>query len=143
MMLELCYSYSYGLRVSEICRLRIRDIDSQRGQLRVAQGKGEKDRRTFARLLAYLPARDMAVSELPVSAPQKAFTQAKRTGGVATTACAMPISRTSWNRDARTSAPTAVVPPQHPVEDTLPELTAEQARVAPGPDRSGGRPRGG
>lgn len=40
-MLELCYGC--GLRVIEVCYLRVSDIDSQRGQLRVVQGKGVKD----------------------------------------------------------------------------------------------------
>jgi len=42
MILELCYGC--GLRVSEVCRLRVRDIDGERGQLRIEQGKGAKDR---------------------------------------------------------------------------------------------------
>tara|TARA_R110001599_G_scaffold343818_1_gene566767 strand:+ start:322 stop:450 length:129 start_codon:yes stop_codon:yes gene_type:complete len=42
MMLELCYGC--GLSVTEVCHLRVSDIDSQRYQLRVTQGKGGKDR---------------------------------------------------------------------------------------------------
>jgi site-specific recombinase XerD len=36
--------YGTGLRLSEALRLRIRDIDGERGQLRVEKGKGKKDR---------------------------------------------------------------------------------------------------
>jgi site-specific recombinase XerD len=36
--------YSGGLRVSEAARLKVRDIDSDRGQIHVRQGKGRKDR---------------------------------------------------------------------------------------------------
>lgn len=42
MMLEVCYGC--GLRVSELCRLKVSNIDGQRHLLRVAQGKGAKDR---------------------------------------------------------------------------------------------------
>ncbi|AQZ93419.1 tyrosine-type recombinase/integrase [Halopseudomonas phragmitis] len=42
MMLEVCYSC--GLRVSELCQLKVSNIDSQRHLLRVTQGKGAKDR---------------------------------------------------------------------------------------------------
>jgi integrase len=92
MMLELCYGC--GLRVTEVCRLRIGDIDSQRGQLRVAQGKGAKDRMVLlpASLLdrlrdywrAYRPREWLFPSALfpdrplHASTPQKAFTRAKR-----------------------------------------------------------------
>ncbi|MGE0289771.1 MAG: tyrosine-type recombinase/integrase [Bradyrhizobium sp.] len=40
----LSVAYGAGLRVSEIVRLRVADIDSQRMTLRVEQGKGRKDR---------------------------------------------------------------------------------------------------
>jgi len=36
--------YSAGLRVSEVARLKVTDIDSDRGQIHVRQGKGRKDR---------------------------------------------------------------------------------------------------
>jgi integrase/recombinase XerD len=37
-------AYAAGLRVSEVARLRVADIDSQRMVIRVYQGKGRKDR---------------------------------------------------------------------------------------------------
>jgi integrase/recombinase XerD len=40
----LMTAYGAGLRVAEVVRLRISDIDSARGLLRVEQGKGRKDR---------------------------------------------------------------------------------------------------
>lgn len=40
----LMTAYGAGLRVSEVVRLKITDIDSARGLLRVEQGKGRKDR---------------------------------------------------------------------------------------------------
>jgi len=40
----LTTAYATGLRVSEVCHLRIGDIDSRRMVLRVVQGKGQKDR---------------------------------------------------------------------------------------------------
>lgn len=39
--------YSAGLRISEVINLKIKDIDSQRMQIRVDQGKGKKDRYTL------------------------------------------------------------------------------------------------
>ncbi|MCC7110681.1 MAG: tyrosine-type recombinase/integrase [Deltaproteobacteria bacterium] len=36
--------YATGMRVSEACRLRMRDVDFQRRTIRVEQGKGRKDR---------------------------------------------------------------------------------------------------
>lgn len=40
----LMTAYSAGLRASEVTRLRVKDIDSSRMQIRVEQGKGRKDR---------------------------------------------------------------------------------------------------
>jgi integrase/recombinase XerD len=40
----LMTAYAAGLRVSEVARLRIADIDSQRMVLRIRQAKGQKDR---------------------------------------------------------------------------------------------------
>ena len=40
----LMTTYSAGLRVSETAHLKVCDVDSKRMQLRVAQGKGKKDR---------------------------------------------------------------------------------------------------
>ena len=42
MMLMTCYGC--GLRVGELVRLRLRDIDGERSVLRIEQGKGNKDR---------------------------------------------------------------------------------------------------
>ena len=39
-------AYATGLRVSELCHLRTDDILSDRGQIRVRQGKGNKERFT-------------------------------------------------------------------------------------------------
>lgn len=36
--------YGSGLRVLECCRLRIKDVDFERGQIHVVAGKGDKDR---------------------------------------------------------------------------------------------------
>lgn len=52
----LMTTYSAGLRVSEVARLKVTDIDSQRMTIRVDQGKGAKDRYTLLskRLLSEL-----------------------------------------------------------------------------------------
>ncbi len=42
--------YGAGLRVSECCQLRIKDIDLERGELRVRRGKGDRDRVTMVPL---------------------------------------------------------------------------------------------
>ncbi len=43
----LALIYSSGLRVGEVVRLRLSDIDTSRGTLRIRQGKGKKDRQTI------------------------------------------------------------------------------------------------
>jgi site-specific recombinase XerD len=40
----LAVAYGAGLRVSEVCALKVADVDSTRMVLRVEQGKGHKDR---------------------------------------------------------------------------------------------------
>ena len=52
----LMTTYAAGLRVSEVCGLKVEDINSARMQIRVTQGKGGKDRYTIlsARLLVEL-----------------------------------------------------------------------------------------
>lgn len=40
----LSVAYGAGLRVSEVCALKVSDVDSQRMALRIEQGKGSKDR---------------------------------------------------------------------------------------------------
>lgn len=42
----LVMTYSAGLRVGEVVRLKVKDIDSDRMMVRVSQGKGRKDRYT-------------------------------------------------------------------------------------------------
>ena len=42
--MALTTAYGAGLRNSEVCRLRVEDIDSKRGLIHVRQGKGRKDR---------------------------------------------------------------------------------------------------
>jgi len=39
--------YGAGLRLNEACHLKIKDLNSDRGQIRVEQGKGRKDRYTL------------------------------------------------------------------------------------------------
>lgn len=39
--------YSGGLRISELINLRVKDIDSDRMQIRISQAKGKKDRYTL------------------------------------------------------------------------------------------------
>jgi site-specific recombinase XerD len=43
----LAVIYSAGLRISECINLKIKDIDSQRMQIRISQSKGKKDRYTL------------------------------------------------------------------------------------------------
>jgi site-specific recombinase XerD len=60
--------YSAGLRVSEVVRLRIEDVDPERGMLRVRSGKGAKDRYTL------LSARALTVLRIYLAAfPTKAW----------------------------------------------------------------------
>jgi len=94
----LMTTYGGGLRVSEVVRLRVSDIDAQRGMIRVEQGKGRKDRYTLLgpRLLAELrhywqvyrpvqpwlfPQRHKAAPMDPTTA-QKIYYAAKRRAGI-------------------------------------------------------------
>jgi site-specific recombinase XerD len=43
----LMVAYSTGMRISELRNLKITDIDSQRKQIKIEQGKGKKDRYTL------------------------------------------------------------------------------------------------
>ncbi|WP_211224426.1 tyrosine-type recombinase/integrase [Paenibacillus assamensis] len=49
----LTLAYSSGLRVGEVVRLRVMDIDPQRGVVHVRQAKGKKDRYTVLSQVAY------------------------------------------------------------------------------------------
>ena len=93
----LMTTYAAGLRVSEVVRLRVSDIDSTRMTIRVEQGKGSKDRYTILspRLLdqlrhywrAYQPTLWLfpgaeASRPLDVTAAQKVFNRAKQSAAI-------------------------------------------------------------
>lgn len=90
-------AYATGLRVSEVTRLQITDIDSQRMVIRVEQGKGRKDRYVMLSqslletLREYWRASKPRVFLFPgvggkqplcVSAAQKAFGKARERAGI-------------------------------------------------------------
>jgi site-specific recombinase XerD len=89
-------AYATGMRVSEVTRLLLTDIDSQRMQIRVDQGKGRKDRcvmlsrSLLATLREYWRASKPKVFLFPgvggkplcVSAAQKAFDKARLQAGI-------------------------------------------------------------
>ncbi|MEX0916305.1 MAG: tyrosine-type recombinase/integrase, partial [Wenzhouxiangellaceae bacterium] len=95
--MALTMSYGCGLRLSEVVALRVLDIDGERAQAHVVQGKGAKDRMVLlsAALLAQLrgywqlyrpsqwlfPGREPMVA-LNKSSLQKAYTRAKARAGV-------------------------------------------------------------
>jgi site-specific recombinase XerD len=95
----LMLAYGAGLRVSELCHLKLGDIDSSRMSIRVEQGKGAKDRYTLLspRLLselrrywlAYHPHQWLFPSPrhlgrpIDVQTAQRAFEAAKRRAGIA------------------------------------------------------------
>ena len=96
MMLMTCYGC--GLRVSELVRLRLRDIDGERLLLRIEQGKGKKDRMVtipetlLARLRQYwqryrppsylFPRHRQSDQPLGISTAQKVYTRSKRASGI-------------------------------------------------------------
>lgn len=93
----LMTTYAAGLRVGEVVRLHLTDIESDRLLIRVNQGKGRKDRYTLlsARLLAELraywklyrpaswlfPGQD-ATQPMPIATAQKLYYRAKRAAGI-------------------------------------------------------------
>jgi len=93
----LMITYSAGLRVSETAHLKVSSIDSKRMQLRIAQGKGNKDRYTLLSPVALDLLRDYwrqyrpfswlfpgRLPDRPIStrAIQKTFENAKRKAGI-------------------------------------------------------------
>jgi site-specific recombinase XerD len=94
----LMTAYAAGLRLSELCHLRVADIDSDRMTIRVEQGKGAKDRYTLLspRLLGELrrywllerpklwlfPAARTAQQPLPTKTPHLIYHTAKARAGI-------------------------------------------------------------
>jgi len=58
--------YSSGARLSEVCNLKISDIDSNRMQIRIRNGKGKKDRYTTLAKNALIDAREYFKRYKPV-----------------------------------------------------------------------------
>lgn len=92
-------TYSAGLRVSEVVQLKLRDIDSQRMQILITQGKGKKDRyvnlspvlldilRNYATTYTpapknYLFESDQTQGAYPTRTVQQIFTNAKNKAGI-------------------------------------------------------------
>ncbi len=95
MLLTVCYGC--GLRVSELCHLKVKDIDGERRLLRIDQGKGAKDRmvelpetllgqmRHYYQLFRpyewFFPGRE-PTTPLGITSAQKCFKSSKRKAGV-------------------------------------------------------------
>ncbi len=58
-------AYSAGLRVGEVVRLKVRDVDSKRKHVRVNCGKGAKDRDTLLSDTALIVLRQYYLAEKP------------------------------------------------------------------------------
>lgn len=95
MMLKLCYGC--GLRVSELVRVGVSDIDGQQQLLRVTRGKGHKDRLVHIgetlvlhlrrywcqhRPRVFLFSGQKPNTHIGITVPQKAFRQAKQSAGI-------------------------------------------------------------
>ncbi len=94
----LMTTYAAGLRVSEVVRLRVSDLDSDRKLIRVEQGKGNKDRYTLLtiRLLEELrnywravrpktwlfSGKHLKGGPMPIGTAQKIYYQAKANAGL-------------------------------------------------------------
>lgn len=94
----LMTTYAGGLRVSEVCQLKVADIDSQRMTIRIVQGKGAKDRYTVLspKLLTELrrywavhrpqpwlfPGARVAAEPMLVKTAQRIFRAAKDRAGI-------------------------------------------------------------
>lgn len=93
----LYLTYSSGLRVGEVVRLRMQDVDSERKTLLIRQGKGKKDRVTILSEAALEMLRQYISSEKPDGwlfpgqvksrhlterTVQKAFEQALKAAGI-------------------------------------------------------------
>jgi site-specific recombinase XerD len=93
----LMTAYSAGLRVGEVVRLKISDLDPHRQQLRVRSGKGKKDRYTLlsevlletlrAYVRAYQPQEWLFPGQNPqehlhIRSAQNIFAKAKRKAGI-------------------------------------------------------------
>lgn len=63
----LLLTYSAGLRVSEVVRLQIRDINKERKTLHIRQGKGKKDRLTLLSDAAFIVVQQYIQLEQPTS----------------------------------------------------------------------------
>lgn len=91
--------YSAGLRVSELVKLKIKDIDSGRMQIRIEQSKGKKDRyvglspvlldilRNYVstckpRPRVFLFESEQSLTAYPTRTVQKIFTEAKNKSGI-------------------------------------------------------------
>lgn len=61
----LYLTYSSGLRVGEVVRLRLQDLDKERKTLRIQQGKGRKDRFTLLSENAYEMVQQYVKQEKP------------------------------------------------------------------------------
>jgi integrase/recombinase XerD len=93
----LMTAYSAGLRVGEVVRLKVCDIDSKRMQVRVTGGKGHKDRYTLlsenvlpilreyfraAKPKEWLFPGDTSMGHLAESTAEKIFRHAKKRAGI-------------------------------------------------------------
>lgn len=84
--LLLSLAYGAGLRVSEVVRLKIKDLDYQRNVLEIRQAKGKKDR------LSLIPAKLSAeLQELSVGRDKAGLLFASERGGVLNTRTAQQI----------------------------------------------------
>ena len=95
MMITLCYGC--GLRLSEVCRLKVKDIDGEQKVLHLHQAKGGKDRRIpvsdsllhklrvywqHTHPVVYLFFKPRADKPLHQSSLQRAYYKAKRDAGI-------------------------------------------------------------